>query len=105
VLADALSQAVPYPPELVLAQFPHDAPLLGAVALAIDEAGGQPSTTHPIIVNSNGHKGTKSTMNASSRPQGDLPAGAPEATSPSSACTNGTASPAAVDGQNSALKG
>jgi glucokinase len=106
VLADALSQAVPYPPELVLAQFPHDAPLLGAVALAVDEAGGQqPSTTDPNIVNSNGHKGTKSTMNASSRPQGDLPPGAPEATSPSSACTNGTASPAAVDGQNSALKG
>jgi glucokinase len=106
VLADALSQAVPYPPELVLAQFPHDAPLLGAVALAVDEAGGQhPSTTDLNTVNSNGHKGTKSTMNASSRPQGDLPAGAPEATSPSSACSNGTASPAAVDGQNSALKG
>jgi len=38
VLADALSQAVPYPPELVLAHFPHDAPLLGAIALAVDAA-------------------------------------------------------------------
>jgi glucokinase len=38
-LARALMQAVPYPPELVLAHFPHDAPLLGAVALAVDAAG------------------------------------------------------------------
>jgi glucokinase len=38
-LAGALAQAVPYPPELVLAHFPHDAPLLGAVALAVDAAG------------------------------------------------------------------
>ncbi len=35
-LAAALSRGVPYPPELVLAHFPHEAPLLGAVALAID---------------------------------------------------------------------
>jgi predicted NBD/HSP70 family sugar kinase len=40
VLASALAQAVPYPPELVLAHFPHEAPLLGAVALAIDASGG-----------------------------------------------------------------
>jgi glucokinase len=39
VLVNALAQAVPYPPELVLAHFPHDAPLLGAVALAVDAAG------------------------------------------------------------------
>jgi predicted NBD/HSP70 family sugar kinase len=38
VLADALARAVPYPPELVLAHFPHDAPLLGAIALAVDAA-------------------------------------------------------------------
>jgi glucokinase len=38
VLADSLSRAVPYPPELVLADFPHDAPLLGAVAMAVDAA-------------------------------------------------------------------
>ncbi len=38
VLADALAKAVPYPPDLVLADFPHDAPLLGAVALAVDAA-------------------------------------------------------------------
>ncbi|HUA43380.1 MAG TPA: ROK family protein [Streptosporangiaceae bacterium] len=39
-LTEALRAAVPYPPDLVLAHFPHDAPLLGAVALAIDAATG-----------------------------------------------------------------
>jgi glucokinase len=42
-LAQALLAGVPYPPDLVLAHFPHDAPLLGAVALAVDAAGGIPS--------------------------------------------------------------
>jgi glucokinase len=37
-LEQALSAGVPYPPELVVAQFPYDAPLLGAVALAVDAA-------------------------------------------------------------------
>ncbi len=37
-LTEALHAGVPYPPELVLAHFPHDAPLLGAVALAVDAA-------------------------------------------------------------------
>jgi glucokinase len=37
-LQHALSAAVPFPPELVVARFPHDAPLLGAVAMAIDAA-------------------------------------------------------------------
>ncbi len=37
-LAAALANAVPYPPELVLARFPHDAPLIGAIALAVDAA-------------------------------------------------------------------
>jgi glucokinase len=35
-LQHALSAGVPFPPELVVARFPHDAPLLGAVALALD---------------------------------------------------------------------
>jgi glucokinase len=39
-LAEALRAGVPYPPDLVLAHFPHDAPLLGAVALAVDAATG-----------------------------------------------------------------
>jgi glucokinase len=38
-LAEALANGVPYPPELVLARFPHDAPLIGAIALAVDAAG------------------------------------------------------------------
>jgi glucokinase len=41
-LAEALRAGVPYPPELVLAHFPHEAPLLGAVALAVDAAAGIP---------------------------------------------------------------
>ena len=41
-LAEALSAGVPYPPDLVLAHFPHEAPLLGAVALAVDAANGIP---------------------------------------------------------------
>ncbi len=39
-LTAALRASVPYPPELVLGRYPHDAPLLGAVALAVDAAGG-----------------------------------------------------------------
>ena len=41
-LTEALRAGVPYPPDLVLAHFPHDAPLLGAVALAVDAATGIP---------------------------------------------------------------
>src|SRR5215469_988676 len=41
-LTEALRAGVPYPPDLVLAHFPHDAPLLGAVALAVDAANGIP---------------------------------------------------------------
>jgi len=40
-LEHALSAGVPFPPELVVAQFPDDAPLLGAVALAVDAAQGR----------------------------------------------------------------
>ena len=41
-LEHALSAGVPFPPELVLAKFPSDAPLIGAIALAVDaiSAGG-----------------------------------------------------------------
>jgi predicted NBD/HSP70 family sugar kinase len=49
-LAEALSAGVPFPPELVPARFPFQAPLLGAIALAADLAqarapgGAAPST-------------------------------------------------------------
>jgi glucokinase len=114
VLEDALGNAVPYPPELVLAHFPHDAPLLGAVAMAVDIAGDGRIPVAPgsllgadgqNINQSNGHTSTKSTMNASSRPQGDPPAGPPLATSPSGACPTGPATPAGTGGQDSPLKG
>jgi glucokinase len=37
-LQDALTVGVPFPPELVVARFPSDAPLIGAVGLAVDAA-------------------------------------------------------------------
>jgi glucokinase len=39
-LEHALAAAVPYPPELVVAAFPHDAALLGALALGVEAATG-----------------------------------------------------------------
>ena len=43
-LERALRAGVPFPPELVLAEFPFDAPLIGAVALAVEAAQGRPGT-------------------------------------------------------------
>jgi glucokinase len=37
-LTAALAAGTPFPPELVVAHFPYDAPLLGAIALAVDAA-------------------------------------------------------------------
>jgi len=39
-LHHALRAGTPFPPELVVAHFPYDAPLLGAVAIAVDAAQG-----------------------------------------------------------------
>ncbi len=39
-LQRALQAGTPFPPELVVAHFPYDAPLLGAVAMAVDAAQG-----------------------------------------------------------------
>jgi glucokinase len=60
-LEHALGAGVPFPPELVAARFPLDAPLIGAVALAVDAAhhgaaaqpgadGGDPVTFPPITI-------------------------------------------------------
>jgi hypothetical protein len=40
-LEEALKAGTPFPPELVPARFPDDAPLIGAVALAADAAGAE----------------------------------------------------------------
>jgi glucokinase len=40
-LEQALKAGTPFPPELVTARFPADAPLIGAVALAADAAGAE----------------------------------------------------------------
>jgi glucokinase len=47
-LEQALRAGVPFPPELVLAEFPFDAPLIGAIALAVEAAHGRlgPVTAH-----------------------------------------------------------
>jgi glucokinase len=48
-LEQALRAGVPFPPELVLADFNFDAPLIGAVALAVDAAQARPSTAGPPL--------------------------------------------------------
>jgi glucokinase len=45
-LQQALACGVPFPPELVVAHFPYDAPLLGAVAIAVDAAQGRAGPDH-----------------------------------------------------------
>ena len=45
-LEQALKAGTPFPPELVTARFPDDAPLIGAVALAADAAGADISASH-----------------------------------------------------------
>lgn len=47
-LESALRAGPPFPPELVVGRFPYDAPLLGAVALAIDAA--TSSTDAPVAL-------------------------------------------------------
>jgi len=57
-LKDALSAGVPFPPELVAARFPSDAPLIGAIALAIDatraDGVGNADITFPVTSLSEG---------------------------------------------------
>jgi glucokinase len=63
-LTEALRAGVPYPPDLVLAHFPHDAPLLGAVALAVDAASGTPrlqAAPAPEIPHPDGEAGSVTT--------------------------------------------
>ena len=48
-LAEVLARTVPYPPELVLGRFPHEAPLLGAIALAVDAADSDRSNGHHSV--------------------------------------------------------
>jgi glucokinase len=98
-LEEALRNWAPYPPDLVLGHFPQEAPLLGAVALAVDAAAdpaSAPAATAPIAPfipgpdpSHNGNKKTdhikrpyrNETNNAYQRPQGDFLEGAPQANS------------------------
>jgi glucokinase len=55
-LEQALKAGTPFPPELVTARFPADAPLIGAVALAADAAGAEFShDTIPSQLNNAAH--------------------------------------------------
>lgn len=59
-LQQALSAGVPFPPELVVARFPSDAPLIGAVALAVDAAhAGAHTDGGPVPVPSTFSEGQK----------------------------------------------
>jgi glucokinase len=50
-LEHALSSGVPFPPELVVAKFPSDAPLIGAIALALDAISAEGDRTDGQDVN------------------------------------------------------
>ena len=50
-LEQALSAGVPFPPELVVAKFPSEAPLIGAVALALDAISARDDRTGEYGVN------------------------------------------------------
>jgi predicted NBD/HSP70 family sugar kinase len=89
-LARALAAGVPFPPELVVAHFPFDAPLIGAIALAIEAAGhrrgdGQEDedtaradgiNTHAILMAGPGHR----VPDPAPAPAGDLTSSPPRST-------------------------
>jgi glucokinase len=53
-LARALAAGVPFPPELVVAHFPFDAPLIGAIALAIEAASHRRGDGHEDAASADG---------------------------------------------------
>ena len=57
-LERALNAGAPFPPQLVLAEFPHEAPLIGAVALAVDAVQDQQHYPHagPPAADLDGHR-------------------------------------------------
>ncbi len=74
----ALSAGVPYPPELVVARFPYDAPLLGAVALAVEAAQlrERPGHISPVLHDS-GHGGMMQAGSQRASHPADDPTGRP----------------------------
>jgi glucokinase len=63
-LHQALRAGTPFPPELVVAHFPYDAPLLGAVAMAVDAAQGRDTAPRPTDPSSIGHSSTAAARQA-----------------------------------------
>lgn len=68
-LEQALRAGVPFPPELVLAEFPFDAPLIGAVALAVEAAGDRIGT----VTHLDGRHGPDRTLNNATHNEGFMP--------------------------------
>jgi len=112
-LRAALEAAVPYPPELVLAKFPQDAPLLGAVALAVDAAAATAEPANhrvPAVASSANHQAdmaddgwaasTASVGSAASTPAQEGPGGAavPVSTEQISPSVQMDAEPGAANG-------
>jgi glucokinase len=65
-LEQALRAGVPFPPELVLAEFPFDAPLIGAVALAVEAAGDRIGT----VTHLDGRHGPDRALNNATQSEG-----------------------------------
>ena len=65
-LEEALKAGTPFPPDLVAARFPADAPLIGAVALAADAAGAD-STYHDPATRAARHQPRTHTESSSER--------------------------------------
>jgi glucokinase len=63
-LHHALRAGTPFPPELVVAHFPYDAPLLGAVAMAVDTAHGRDTAPRPTDPSSVDHSSTAAARQA-----------------------------------------
>lgn len=71
-LERALQAGVPFPPELVLAEFNFDAPLIGAVALAVEAAQARQSTAGPPPPLATAGPPPPDGMRTFMRPQGTL---------------------------------
>ncbi len=68
-LEQALQAGVPFPPELVIAEFPFDAPLIGAVALAVEAAGDRIGT----VMHLDGRHAPDRTLNNATHNEGFMP--------------------------------
>ena len=71
-LDQALRAGVPFPPELVLAEFPFDAPLIGAIALAVEAVQAQ-VRTGTVTAHVDGRHGPERALNSAKQKEGLMP--------------------------------